>query len=128
MPAFTLRRDGRRRAIFRIEHHVGGLEMVKVLARFNSGGYSYSVGDTLTRVQVLRLLRTLVQEYGTEAYLSEGGWSEDYTDAEAARILHWAAGEIRRLWPDLVDAEFEAYVKDFLPLDELDDADEGDED
>ena len=117
---FTLRRSGRRMATVQVAHHIGGAEIFKILCRFTDLPYSDRDREdelpwprfSLTKVE--NLVRLSVHGYGVDAYLSEGDWSENYEDREIGRIARWVDGEVRRLYPELIDDEYSEYAEDLL--------------
>lgn len=118
---FQLRRSGRRKATVRVDHIIGGAEMVKIIVKHYASGYAPGdLGDQLTKTIVENQVRRILADRGSEAYL--GLWEDEgRTEAENAALVRWAAGEIARLYPELVDADFNALLADDL-LAEIDQA------
>ena len=118
---FTLRRNQRQMATITAKHHLGGYEMLRLLARFQTGGLSDvdgpdgdtgRPGEDISKRAVEHVVRRAIDEFGRDAYLSEDDPLRDYTAAEAWHILTWAARQIRRHFPDTIDHDFTHYERE----------------
>ncbi len=120
---FAPRRSGRLKATVTAAHYLGGLEIVKILCRF-CGQLPYSDLDReenlpwpkLTKRLAEDIIREAVLEYGRDAYFSDSDWSENYEDQEIGRIARWADEQMRRLYPNLIDADYREYVDPMTAL------------
>jgi hypothetical protein len=118
---FTRRRNQRQMTTITAKHHLGGYEMLRLLARFQTGGLpdvdgpdwdTGRPGEDLSKQAVEHIVRQAIDEYGRDAYLSEDDPLRDYTAPEAWHILTWAARQIRRHFPDTIDHEFINYERE----------------
>lgn len=104
--------DGRRRTSMRIEFTFGSIEMANALAANADGGYDYNGpprsehDDPATRFesrkQLLELMRQFLTSRGSDLWFTDS-WCECLHPSEQAELAHWAAGEVRRLFPELDD-------------------------
>lgn len=109
----TLRRNGRKMTTVTTAHHIGSAELAKMLCRFEGAGYGVTGPDVygkdpdreipLTRGVLGDTVRSILEDWGRDAYQSESNWAENYSKAEAAILAAWAVREIRRLYPGLDD-------------------------
>ena len=114
----TLRRNDRKMVTVQAPHHLGGVELGKLLCQHASDHVPKwyerppTPGRDMTRAEVEKVLRYAVWAYGEDAYNDEG-FGEDDREDENNKVVQWAANQIRRLFPELVDAKLEEWSDTF---------------
>lgn len=122
---FKMRQNGRPLATFSVKFTVGGWELARLLAARGDVPEVLAEppepGKTMTRTEVEELLRGYAYRYGESSYGSEDDFDPEssYTPAERWAIASWAAGEVRRLWPELAgDPELRTWENEYRPKDD----------
>jgi hypothetical protein len=111
MMHFTHRASGRMKATYQIGFFVGAVEITKLLVRYSSSGYGFSVGDRLTRKAVDTFVRDRLREFGTDSY--EDWWEEDWDETTLHAAYLWAFEVVRATLPEAVDDDFRTLTARF---------------
>jgi hypothetical protein len=98
-------RDGRRRTTISVRQLIGSAEIAIVLFTQDD-----AVGEKPTRTEVLRLVREVAHQSGRNGLSPECGvdLDEGYEN-EYAPAARRAAATVRRLWPELDDADLRRF-------------------
>lgn len=110
----TLRRNDRKMVTVNAPHHLGGVELAKLLCQhaFEHMPKWYErppkPGRDMTRAEVETVLRKAVWAWGQDAYDDEGFGEDDPVD-KSNEVVQWAGAQIRRLFPELVDAKLDEW-------------------
>lgn len=108
----TLRVNGRRMFTTRTAHHLGGTEVARLLCGYAEQAPAWwrdFPGADMTRAQVEELVRDMLHLHGVDAYADER-FDEDARAEHCYQVVAWAYGQVRRLLPELVDADLDAWV------------------
>ena len=105
----TRSRDGVKRANITVQHRIGSRDIATALFT-----HPDSVSVTPTRTAVLNLVREVAARKGELGLAPECGVDIDEGyEAAFARDARRAVATVRRLWPELDDADLAEFEKDY---------------